>query len=539
MKIRHKLISGFIGISLLTAVVGGVAISQQFQISQKLAIKESQQVAETIANFLTSTHKYKSDETGNFVFYQDSEEVQSFTEKLHNLQKRDIVVVDIKKHILADAVPENIGTTFDHDRNNEVSKTIQDGVSRYFIEKSRDYPQGIKLVAIPLKLEEKQIVGAIILEYTPIYQEALAAAQSTTIAIAITSLTCIILALVLGSLISQSIANPLQVVTDIAQKATKNSDFELQIAVTTNDEIGILANSFNELIQRVKELIQEKEQRADELIKANKKLQSTQKQMIAQEKLASLGSLTAGIAHEIRNPLNFINNFAELSVDLTQELLDEIESHKQAIEPEFAEEITAIISDLQINSSKIDFHGKRAENIVSNMLMHSRGGERSWQGTNLNNLLQETLNLAYHGMRAKDVSFNVALQTEYDQTIGEISVVIQDINRAFLNIISNACYAVCQKQKEISPDFSPLVKVSTKNLGEKVEIRIFDNGSGIPPEILDKIFEHFFTTKPTGEGTGLGLSLSYEIIVQQHQGELKVESDVGSFTQFIIYLPKK
>lgn len=367
----------------------------------------------------------------------------------------------------------------------------------------------------------------------------MATAQPTAIAIAITSLTCITLALVLGSWISKSIANPLQVVTDIAQKATKNSDFDLQAPVTTNDEIGTLATSFNQLIQRVKELLQEKEQRADELIKANEKLQATQKQMIAQEKLASLGSLTAGIAHEIRNPLNFINNFAELSVDLTQDLLDEIESHKQGIEPGFAEEITAIISDLQINSSKIDFHGKRAEKIVSNMLMHSRGGERNWQATNLNNLLQEALNLAYHGMRAKDVSFNAALETEYDETIGEISVVTQDINRAFLNIISNACYAVSQKQKEISLDFSPLIKVSSKNLGNKVEIRIFDNGSGIPPEILDKIFEHFFTTKPTGEGTGLGLSLSYEIIVQQHQGELKVESEVGSYTEFIIYLPKK
>ncbi|MGF1673209.1 MAG: sensor histidine kinase [Rivularia sp. (in: cyanobacteria)] len=349
-----------------------------------------------------------------------------------------------------------------------------------------------------------------------------------------------IVAILLAILTSRAISRPLKAVTNVAQNVTEKNNFELLAPVTTQDEIGTLANSFNQMIKRVKELLLEKEQRAEELQQTNEKLKTTQKQMIAQEKLASLGSLTAGIAHEIRNPLNFVNNFAQLSVELTEELLLEINEQIEKLDSEVAESITDTIDILQTNVSKIEHHGKRAEKIVANMLLHARSSEQqNWENQNLNELLDEAVNLAYHGMRAKDTSFNVIFDNNYDQNIDEITIVPQDISRAFLNIISNACYAVQQKQQQLDTEFAPAIKIITKNLGEKIEIRIRDNGLGMTPEVRDRIFEHFFTTKPTGEGTGLGLSLTYDIITQQHQGTLEVESQPGDYAEFIMTLPNK
>lgn len=277
----------------------------------------------------------------------------------------------------------------------------------------------------------------------------------------------------------------------------------------------------------------------EELQQANERIQTTQKQMIAQEKLASLGGLTAGIAHEIRNPLNFINNYAELAIDLTEKLLNKFEPHAQDIDPKVAETIRKITTKLNNNAGKIDHYGKRAEKIVSNMLMHYRGGERRWEWANLNELLDESVSLAYHGMRAKDPTFNVSFEKNYDDFTGEVEVVPQDLNRVFINIISNACYALKQKWQEQHDDFVPTIQVSTKSLGDAIVIAIRDNGPGMTQEILSKIFDHFFTTKPSGEGTGLGLSLSYEIVTQQHQGQLEVVSEPGNYTEFLITLPRK
>ncbi|KST64296.1 sensor histidine kinase [Mastigocoleus testarum] len=349
----------------------------------------------------------------------------------------------------------------------------------------------------------------------------------------------VLIAILLATFTSRAISKPLQSVTDVAQKTTQEANFDLQAPVTTSDETGKLATSLNQLILRVKQLLIEKEQKSEELQKANEKLIMTQKQMVAQEKLASLGSLTAGIAHEIRNPLNFVNNFAQLSVELVQELSEEIAQQTTNINEDTAESITDILSLLSTNVSKIEHHGQRAEKIVGNMLLHARNGGHLWESSNLNQLLEETANLAYHGIRAKDSSFNVTFDTDYDENIGEIEVVIQDISRAFLNILGNACYAIQQKLKQQGNEFTPILNIRTRNLQDKVEIRIRDNGSGMTPEVRDRIFEHFFTTKPTGEGTGLGLSLTYDIIVQQHQGSLEVESEVDIYTEFIITLPKK
>jgi signal transduction histidine kinase/HAMP domain-containing protein len=272
--------------------------------------------------------------------------------------------------------------------------------------------------------------------------------------------------------------------------------------------------------------------------RANRELKEAQNQLVQSEKMASLGQLTAGIAHEIKNPLNFINNFAELSIDLTKELVEEIDKIKAVITPATAGIMTELLNDLEHNVTKINEHGKRADSIVKGMLLHSRGKSGEKQKSNLNELLAEDLNLVYHGFRAQDSSFNVKMVTDYDPSLAPVNVVPQNISRVFLNILNNACYSLNEKTKERGGSYSPTLSVTTKDLGERVEVRIRDNGKGIPDDILAKVFNPFFTTKPTGKGTGLGLSLSYDIVVQEHKGELKVLSEPGEYAEFIITLPK-
>jgi signal transduction histidine kinase/ligand-binding sensor domain-containing protein len=269
-----------------------------------------------------------------------------------------------------------------------------------------------------------------------------------------------------------------------------------------------------------------------ELQKMHENLKATQEQLVTQQKLASLGALTAGIAHEIKNPLNFVNNFSEVSSELVEEI-------KELLHKENNKEGLEIAEDLKQNLDKINQHGKRADSIVKGMLLHSRGTSGEKTLTDINDLLDQDVNLAYHGMRATNKEFNITIEKDYDKTLEKINVVPQDISRVFLNIINNACYAAYDRKKKSSNDFNPILKVSTKNLNGKVEIKIGDNGNGIPENILDKIFQPFFTTKPTGEGTGLGLSLSYDVVTKVHGGELKVETKESEGTEFIITLPKQ
>jgi two-component system, NtrC family, sensor kinase len=274
-------------------------------------------------------------------------------------------------------------------------------------------------------------------------------------------------------------------------------------------------------------LLQEEKDKVDRTLL---ELKSTQAQLIHSEKMASLGELTAGIAHEIKNPLNFVNNFSEVSTDLITEMLEEADKGN-------TEEVKAIAEDLKQNLEKINHHGKRADSIVKGMLLHSRGSSGEKALTDINDLLEQYVNLAYHGMRAQNKDFNITIERDYDKSLDKINVVPQDISRVFLNIINNGCYAANDKKKKDGDGFSPTIKVSTKNLKNKVEIRIADNGNGVPEKIRDKLFQPFFTTKPTGEGTGLGLSLSYDIVVKQHGGEIKVESKEGDGAEFVITLP--
>ena len=286
------------------------------------------------------------------------------------------------------------------------------------------------------------------------------------------------------------------------------------------------------------QMLEQERQNNEALTESYEYLKQAQDQLVQTEKMASLGALTAGIAHEIRNPLNFVNNFAELSSELTQELLEELEDQKEKLDSDSVEEIEDILDNLGQNLSKIDEHGRRADSIVNGMLLHSRGvsGERS--ATDLNALLEEYVNLAYHGLRAQDTSFNITIERDYDESLEQISVVPQDISRVFLNILNNACYAAHQRAQTAKEGFAPTLWVRTKGVSDQVQIGIKDNGTGIPEEILNKIFEPFMTTKPTGSGTGLGLSISYEIIVDEHQGKIDVDTQEGEYTEFIITLPK-
>lgn len=276
----------------------------------------------------------------------------------------------------------------------------------------------------------------------------------------------------------------------------------------------------------------------EKLNKTLKDLQSTQQQLIVSEKLASLGQLTAGIAHEIKNPLNFVNNFAEVSIEMVNELREEIGKIKDKIEGTHVKDVEDILKDLEENAQRINQHGKRADSIVRSMLQHSRGKAGERQETDINSILDEDINLAYHGMRARDSSFNITIEKDFDKNLKKISVVPQDVSRVFLNIINNGFYETIKKKKALNNNFLPAIKISTKDLEDNIEVRILDNGNGIPIEAQDKLFNPFFTTKPTGEGTGLGLSLSHDIIVEQHKGEIKFETETGKFTEFIIVLPK-
>ena len=289
--------------------------------------------------------------------------------------------------------------------------------------------------------------------------------------------------------------------------------------------------NLDELNRKNKELQKLVDERTTELRTSLEELKAAQAQLVQSEKMASLGELTAGIAHEIQNPLNFVNNFSEVNTELVDELQSELKSGN-------TEEAISISNDIKENSEKINHHGNRAGDIVKGMLQHSRTSTGKKEPTNINALADEYLRLSYHGLRAKDKSFIAEMKTDFDQTIGNINIIPQDIGRVLLNLYNNAFYAVTEKKEQQPKDYEPTVSVRTKKMGDKIEIRVKDNGIGIPQKVVDKIFQPFFTTKPTGVGTGLGLSLSYDI-VKALGGEIKVETIEGEGSEFIILISAK
>lgn len=319
------------------------------------------------------------------------------------------------------------------------------------------------------------------------------------------------------------------------KKADKDlviSDFKLE---RTNKVKRTTAILLEETIEELEQKQAAIKQTNTALSKSLDDLKATQAQLVQSEKMASLGELTAGIAHEIQNPLNFVNNFSEVSKELLEEMLEELQNGD-------TEEVNAIANDVIQNLEKILHHGKRADDIVKGMLQHSRKNSGKKEATDINVLVDEYLHLAYHGLRAKDKSFNANLETNYDDAIGKINIVPQDIGRVVLNLITNAFYAVSEQKKAIEKDLSaldgyePTVSITTKRENNQMELSVSDNGNGIPDAIKEKIFQPFFTTKPTGQGTGLGLSLSYDII-KAHGGTLKVQSETDKGSTFTINIP--
>ena len=358
----------------------------------------------------------------------------------------------------------------------------------------------------------------------------------------------LVVALSLTALIVHSINAPLRRL-EHSMAAITRGELDATIPPPGRDEIGAMASTLgmlrDSLIER--DRLERERRRAEAEIRAARdtaqaalrELKAAQANLIQAEKMASLGQLTAGIAHEIKNPLNFVNNFAALSTELLNELKQTTGPAVAALDSDGRAEAEEVIATLTGNLQKIIEHGNRADNIVKSMLEHSRGVTGERREVDLNGLIEEALNLAYHGARAQDQSFNITLEREFDGELREMELAPQEMTRVFLNLFGNGFYAATKRARENGDaSFRPTLTVATRDLGKDVEIRVRDNGTGIPREIRDKLFQPFFTTKPTGEGTGLGLSISYDIVTQQHGGTITIDSEPGVFTEFTIRLPR-
>ena len=314
----------------------------------------------------------------------------------------------------------------------------------------------------------------------------------------------------------------------------KKLQYHKQLQDANEREQQILTEQKIVLEQKVNERTAELSKQKEALQETLNDLKSTQLQLVQREKMASLGELTAGIAHEIQNPLNFVNNFSEVNAELLIEINEQLD--KEALSADGKSNIESIVKNITQNLEKINQHGKRADAIVKGMLLHSRVSAGDKELTDVNALSDEYIRLAYHGLRAKDKSFNALFKIELDAAVPKINVIPQDIGRVLINLFNNAFYAVNEKKRQAGAGYEPTVSVNTSVEDAYVKIIVRDNGLGISPNVLDKIYNPFFTTKPTGQGTGLGLSLSYDI-VKAHQGELKVNTKEGEYAEFIITLP--
>ncbi|MEH2332516.1 ATP-binding protein [Nostoc sp.] len=552
MKISQKLISGILGMAILSGTIGAISANQQMNIAKYLAQQEAEEVAGLLGYFVS--HELESQKMRSQ--HQILAHLQESVQALHKQRQRDLEIVDRNKIILADVVTEDIGTRLDHDRNNEVGKTIQDGIPRTYIETSSEYPKGIQLIAVAFKTSNGETIGAVILEYTPLYKAALATADKNIVVTSVISLGCSIFALAVGYLLSRSISKPIKQLQQAVMNLAEGK-LDTRVNIRCQDEIGELASSFNKMAddlqysrdelvnanEQLRDEIRERLQAEAELQQVLKDLKKTQIQLIQSEKMSSLGQLVAGVAHEINNPVNFIYGNLQYTDDYTQQLLLLIKLYQNyypnpAPEIKNANEeadIEYLTEDLPKMLTSMKMGAKRIREIVLSLRIFSRLDEAEFKTADLHEGIDSTLLILQHRLKSQNNRSEIKVVKEYGEIL-QIQCFAGQLNQVFMNLLANAIDALEDAfQKKLCPN--PLIRISSEQVNENAIIRIADNGVGIPEEIQSRLFDPFFTTKAVGKGTGMGLSISYQIVTDKHGGSLQCISSPGQGAEFVITIP--